>query len=391
MEQFYEPQDDSFLLAGQVKKLAFGRVLDMGTGSGVQAIAASKNRDVTGVVAVDINRKALSAAKQNAKNEEVKIRFIHSDLFKEVKGVFDTIIFNPPYLPDDTKFVDRGVHGGKKGYETLERFLSQANDYLSENGIILVVFSSITKKDKVDEAIENYGFEKRQLSEKRIFFEMLYVYLVKKSALLDELDRKGLKQVRKFAKGHRGVIYTALFNRKKVAVKAKRADSRAVGRMHNEAVWLKKLNKAGIGPKFLFEGKDYFVYGFVDGAFISDYFIESKKSEIARVITELFRQCFVLDGFGVSKEEMHHPFKHIIISRSEKTPVLVDFERMHETKKPKNVTQLCQFWMNKQMKDMLDVKGIRFDDKALIGAARNYSKNINKEGVEGILGVIGAH
>jgi len=172
MEQFYEPQDDSFLLAGQVKKLAFGRVLDMGTGSGVQAIAASKNRDVTGVVAVDINRKALSAAKQNAKNEEVKIRFIHSDLFKEVKGVFDTIIFNPPYLPDDTKFVDRGVHGGKKGYETLERFLSQANDYLSENGIILVVFSSITKKDKVDEAIENYGFEKRQLSEKRIFFEM---------------------------------------------------------------------------------------------------------------------------------------------------------------------------------------------------------------------------
>ena len=42
----YEPAEDSHLLAEAVKKFAHGRVLDMGTGSGIQAITAAKSRKV---------------------------------------------------------------------------------------------------------------------------------------------------------------------------------------------------------------------------------------------------------------------------------------------------------------------------------------------------------
>jgi len=132
----YEPAEDSELLKKYVEKLAKGTVLDMGTGSGIQAIATSKKADK--VLAVDINPDALKVAKANSKG--LKITFKESDLFSNVKTKFDTIIFNPPYLPlDEREPIDSrfATTGGKHGYELLSKFFSQANDYLEEHGIIL--------------------------------------------------------------------------------------------------------------------------------------------------------------------------------------------------------------------------------------------------------------
>ncbi len=73
------------------------RVLDTVTGCGVNAIlAASKS---TNVVAVDINPFAVEAGKNNAKRNGVadRIEFIESNLFQNVKGRFDLIIFDPPF------------------------------------------------------------------------------------------------------------------------------------------------------------------------------------------------------------------------------------------------------------------------------------------------------
>ena len=89
----YEPGEDSFLLAKYVEKFAKGNVLDIGTGSGVQAENALKfSKDV---LAVDIDKKAVSYVKKRGVKAKV------SDLFSNVKGKFDLIIFNPPYLPDE--------------------------------------------------------------------------------------------------------------------------------------------------------------------------------------------------------------------------------------------------------------------------------------------------
>ncbi len=159
----YEPQEDSFLLRKWVKRLAFGKVLDMGTGSGIQADAArEKGLDV---VTVDIN-------------PEVKAD-IHSDLFENVSGKFDTIIFNPPYLPEDEYDKDVANVGGKEGYETILRFLDQAYEHLTDEGIILIVFSTLSKPEVIlSHAKKKYKVE--ILEKLKIPFEELYCVMLKR-------------------------------------------------------------------------------------------------------------------------------------------------------------------------------------------------------------------
>ncbi|MCX7642985.1 MAG: 50S ribosomal protein L11 methyltransferase [Armatimonadetes bacterium] len=71
------------------------RVLDVGTGSGILAIAAVKLGAVE-VVATDIDDAALEAARENAKRNGVegKIKFVKSDLLRQVKGKFDIVLSN---------------------------------------------------------------------------------------------------------------------------------------------------------------------------------------------------------------------------------------------------------------------------------------------------------
>ena len=166
----YEPSDDSFLLQEQVRKYAKGKVLDIGTGTGILAkTALEKTKDV---LAVDINEEAVKHCKK------LNINCIKSDLFEKVKGKFDLIIFNPPYLPEDNINLEDNLNhiGGKKGNEILERFFSQAKEHLKKDGKILVLFSSLTPN--INNIIKKYNFKFKKLSEKSFFFEKLYVYLV---------------------------------------------------------------------------------------------------------------------------------------------------------------------------------------------------------------------
>lgn len=167
----YEPEEDSFLLAKYVKQYARGKVLDMGCGSCVQAEAAlTKTKNVT---AVDINPEAVALAKKKG------FTAVKSDLFENVKGKYNLIVFNPPYLPEDaaedaeSKLV---TTGGKKGNEVLERFLKDAKSHLSLNGNVLIVVSSLTPG--VEELFNKYGYGFKLLETKNIFFEKLLVYLL---------------------------------------------------------------------------------------------------------------------------------------------------------------------------------------------------------------------
>lgn len=171
MTNIYQPREDSYLLEKYVKKLAKGHVLDMGTGSGIQAIAALKKAKT--VTAIDINPKSSN----NFKNKNIK--FIRSDLFSslESKRKFDTIIFNAPYLPEEGAR-DPALDGGKRGHETIERFLKQAKDHLEKDGIILLVFSSLTNREKVDQLIRDNGYRYELLEKVHISFEDIYCYRI---------------------------------------------------------------------------------------------------------------------------------------------------------------------------------------------------------------------
>ncbi|NQU98517.1 methyltransferase [Candidatus Woesearchaeota archaeon] len=168
----YEPREDSFLLRKHLKKYAKGLVLDMGTGSGVQAKEASKYAKV---IAVDINPDAIKHCKEEYSN----IDFRKSDLFSNVKEEFDLIIFNPPYLPTEPKAPDVALDGGIEGWELIERFLKQAKDYLKKEGVILLLFSSFSKKEKVDSILKEENYKYKEIDKEHIHFEDLYVYEIK--------------------------------------------------------------------------------------------------------------------------------------------------------------------------------------------------------------------
>lgn len=169
----YEPREDSYLLLKYVKKYSFGKVLDVGTGSGILAEEALKSKRVSSVFAVDISKEAVDYV--SSKGISAKV----SDLFSAVKGKFDTIIFNPPYLPldeNEDKESSTITTGGKSGYELIEKFFKRVKNHLNENGLVLIVFSSLTNKRKVLDIMEKSGFKFKLIGKKKIPFEWLYAY-----------------------------------------------------------------------------------------------------------------------------------------------------------------------------------------------------------------------
>ncbi len=365
----YHPREDSYLIQKHIKDYATSNVLDMGTGSGVLAKTAAECKKTKQVIAVDINPEVIEFVK---KQKLDKVKVIQSDLFSNIKQCFDLVIFNPPYLPDDPRIKDVALDGGKHGYEVIERFLDDVNNHLNKEGKILLLFSSLSKKEKIHEFLQRNCFTYKQLDKEKHSFEELFVYLIEKSSLLKKLEAEKLKHITYFTKGHRGFLYKAKLGKKNVVVKAENPSSKAFGRIMIEGNWLKKLNKEKIGPKLLIAKNDYVIYEYVKGEFILDFIEKANKEQIIKVLRKSFEQCFALDKIKVNKEEMHHPVKHILVD-DKLNVVMLDFERTHYTNKPKNVTQFCQFISS--MQDVLIKKNIKIDKKEMIKLAKKYKQN----------------
>ncbi len=333
----YPPKEDSLLLEKHVKRLARGKVLDMGVGSGIQALAAAKKSK--SVLAVDVNPVVVLHCKKNIKNK--KIKCLQSDLFSKIKDEFDTIIFNPPYLPQELPERDVALEGGKKGYETIVRFLDSANAHLKTDGMILLLFSSLSNKNRVEQSIKQNLFEYKQLDRLHIFFEDLFVYKITKSKLLRDIEKSGAKQLAYLTRGKRSWIFKGKFKNKDCVVKVKRPDS-AADSPAKEGKVLKVVNKLGLGPKLFVVKPKFVVYEFVPGRYFEDVLVGSTAKAKKVLFRQLFVQAFVLDQAGLAKEEMLRPLKNAIVKPNGKV-VLIDFERTHKVKKLHNVTQLCTF------------------------------------------------
>jgi len=179
-DNVYEPAEDSFLFAENLRVVSGEAVLDLGTGSGILAGLAAQM--VSRVVAVDLNPFAVRCAKENAKLNGVveRISFIQGDLFSALLvGVrFDLILFNAPYLPSEAdeaiSWIGRSWVGGVDGRVVVDRFIAQVPTYLAAMGRVLLMQSTLTGVQQTLDAFAAVHLDAYVAAELRLpFFETL--------------------------------------------------------------------------------------------------------------------------------------------------------------------------------------------------------------------------
>ena len=121
------------------------RALDIGCGSGAAGIIVARAHPEASVVLADINRAALALAAVNANAAGLlNTECVQSDLFASLRGAFDLIVANPPYLIDPATRAYR--HGGGQSGEALSlRILQESLPHLAPGGqLVLYTGSAIT-------------------------------------------------------------------------------------------------------------------------------------------------------------------------------------------------------------------------------------------------------
>ena len=185
MVEIYSPAEDSWLMQDCLKKYLKEKdkcikILDIGAGSGILGEACIE-LGFKNVICADISREVISFLKKK------KLNTIKSDLFFNINRKFDLIIFNPPYLPEDSREPvesRRNTTGGKKGYEIIIRFLNEAKNHLNKKGEILLLFSSLSHPNIILKEIKSLGFKAKKLDFKKLDFEEIFIYNIKPSTSL---------------------------------------------------------------------------------------------------------------------------------------------------------------------------------------------------------------
>ena len=145
------------------------RVLDMGTGCGVNGILAA--RAGADVLAVDVNPEAVRAAKDNARRNGVadRLEVRLSDVFDAVDptrdGPFDVAVLDPPFRPFQPRDLLE-MATTDPGYRALTRFMREARLHLSDRGRLLVFFGSSGDLGYLQRLVAEEGFGTEVLARK---------------------------------------------------------------------------------------------------------------------------------------------------------------------------------------------------------------------------------
>jgi release factor glutamine methyltransferase len=128
-------------------EIANGRIMDVGTGSGVIALSLAAEFPATEVVAVDISEDALALARENAGRLRLsdRVRFVKSHLVENAEGVFDLIAANLPYVSTEQRQTlsrevlhdpEVALFAGARGDELMQELIAQAPSRLRPGGIL---------------------------------------------------------------------------------------------------------------------------------------------------------------------------------------------------------------------------------------------------------------
>ena len=136
--------------------------MDVFAGSGCIGIAVLKHIPKARVDFAEKEEKFLKQIRLNAKLngiEAKRYRIIRSDIFSGVKGTYDYILANPPYVAEARKTrVQKSVlenepggavFGGRDGLRYIRKFLKGARSHLAQGGVMYMEFDSPQKTEVV--------------------------------------------------------------------------------------------------------------------------------------------------------------------------------------------------------------------------------------------------
>ena len=169
-EHVLVPRQDTEVLVETVLKdlKPEARVLDMCAGSGCIILSLVKlGKDIQGT-GVDISEEALKVAAQNRDRLDVEAELIQSNLFENVKGTFDVIVSNPPYirtavieeLKEEVKLHDPfiALDGKEDGLYFYRKIVDESRNYLKQGGKLYFEIGHDQGFD-VKNLMEEAGFE----------------------------------------------------------------------------------------------------------------------------------------------------------------------------------------------------------------------------------------
>jgi release factor glutamine methyltransferase len=185
----YLPSDDSILLANCIKNYRGKTALEIGVGSGIITESLSANFEY--VIGTDLVLEPLRSCIQNDSR-------YHINAYKQLKDVnglelicadaaspfrrcvFDLIVSNPPYLPDDydsggKRINDRSVYGGTNGIEMTLHIIQSSILSLKREGSMLIIVSSLSNIPRLEELLRQLNMTLKLIIEKKLFFETLSV------------------------------------------------------------------------------------------------------------------------------------------------------------------------------------------------------------------------
>ena len=175
-ENVYVPAEDSYLLAENLEIKEGQSVLEIGTGSGIVAMYASRLTDK--ITVSDINFDACELARKNFEANNIEnIEILFGNMFEPVeKRKFDVILFNTPYLPtEDDEVIDDTINyafdGGLNGRKVIDLFLNEVGNHLNDGGIVQMIQSSLSGNEETLEKLDNLGFIAEIKASEHFFFE----------------------------------------------------------------------------------------------------------------------------------------------------------------------------------------------------------------------------
>ena len=144
-------------------------VLDIGVGSGCILLTILKERKNFYGTGIDISKKSLDICKINAKNLNIesRVKFYKTDIDKFVKGKYDLVVSNPPYIKScDLKYLERDVvnfepklalDGGLDGLSKIRKVINKSSELIKKNGKFILEIG-FDQKNKVIKLLNKRGF-----------------------------------------------------------------------------------------------------------------------------------------------------------------------------------------------------------------------------------------